>query len=290
MKIVDLFGKSKPVFSFEFFPPKTPEGVNHLFETIRQLKSLAPSFVSVTYGAGGTTRALTVDLVRRIKSEQNIEAMAHLTCVSAGRDEIDQVLDQLKQFGIENILALRGDPPNGQTTFTRPENGFLYASELATYIRKNACFSLGGACYPEGHIESNGEMQRELYHLKLKVDAGLDFVITQLFFDNEYYFNFIEQVRKAGICVPVIAGIMPITNLGQVKRFTKMCGASIPALLLQELESVEESEEAVTNIGIRHAVKQCQQLLVQGVPGIHFYTLNKSSATRAILESLKQQA
>ncbi len=285
MKIVDLLGKGKPVFSFEFFPPKTPEGVERLFETISNLKSLSPAFVSVTYGAGGSTRELTVDLVRRIKVERNIEAMAHLTCVGAGRDDIDRVLDRLELFGIENVLALRGDPPNGQGIFIRPANGFLYASELTTHIRQKYHFSLGGACYPEGHIECRN-IQMDLEHLKIKVDEGLDFVITQLFFENRYYFDFMERARQTGIRVPIIPGIMPITNLNQVKRFTRMCGATIPDPLLSELELVQEDGEAVTTIGIRHAVKQCRELLGQGAPGIHFYTLNKSSATRAILESL----
>jgi methylenetetrahydrofolate reductase (NADPH) len=285
MKIVDLFANGKPLFSFEFFPPKTPEGVLHLFETIGHLKPLAPSFVSVTYGAGGSTRHLTVHLVERIKKELGIEAMAHLTCVGATRDEIDQVLDQLAACGIENILALRGDPPNMQGTFTPTLNGFPYASELTAHIRKKFNFSLGGACYPEGHIECR-DLQKDLEHLKLKVDSGVDFIITQLFFDNQYFYDFLDRARKAGIHIPIIAGIMPVTNVNQVKRFTKMCGASLPKTLLSRLELVEHDDAAVSEIGIAHAIFQCGDLLAQGVPGIHFYTLNKSSATRAILKSL----
>jgi methylenetetrahydrofolate reductase (NADPH) len=286
MKISTVLAKGKPVFSFEFFPPKTPEGVLHLFETIGHLKPLSPSFVSVTYGAGGSTRELTVDLVRRIKNELGIEAMAHLTCVGAGKDEIDKVLYKLKDFGIENVLALRGDPTNGQGTFVKHTDGFSYASDLTAHIRKKFNFSLGGACHPEGHIECRN-LEKDLENLKIKVGEGIDFIITQLFFDNSYFFDFVERAKNAGIHIPIIPGIMPITNVNQVKRFTKMCGASIPQALLLELESVEEDSEAVTKIGVRHATEQCRDLLKQSAPGIHFYTLNKSLATKAILESLK---
>ncbi len=285
MKISAVLKQGKPVFSFEFFPPKTPEGVVNLFETIAHLKPLSPSFVSVTYGAGGSTRELTVDLVRRIKHELGIEAMAHLTCTGAGKDEIGKVLVQLKDFGIENVLVLRGDPLNGQGTFVKPVDGFSYASELASHINKKFNFSLGGACYPEGHIECP-DLKKDLEHLKIKVEAGVDFIITQLFFDNRYFFDFVDRARRAGIHIPIIPGIMPITNVNQVKRFTKMCGASIPEALLLELGSVEEDNEAVTKIGVRHATEQCRNLLTQSVPGIHFYTLNKLSATKSILESL----
>ncbi len=285
MKISAFLAKGKPVFSFEFFPPKTPEGLLHLFETIGHLKPLSPSFVSVTYGAGGSTRELTVDLVRQIKHELGIEAMAHLTCVGAGKDEIDKVLYQLEDAGIENLLALRGDPPNGDVTFAKPADGFSYASELVAHIRKKFHFSLGGACYPEGHIECP-DLKKDLEHLKIKVDEGVDFIITQLFFDNRYFFDFVDRAKQTGIHIPIIPGIMPITNVNQVKRFTKICGVSIPQALLSELEAVEQDNEAVTQLSIRHATEQCRDLLMQGAPGIHFYTLNKSSATQAILESL----
>lgn len=285
MKISNLLATARPVFSFEFFPPKTAEGLEHLSETIGHLKSLSPAFVSVTYGAGGSTRGLTVDLVKKIKNDLKIEAMAHLTCVEMTQEQIDLVLYELEQAGIENVLALRGDPPNGSMVFKRPENGFLYAAELVSHIRRNFQFSLGGACYPEGHMECR-DLKKDLEHLKQKVDNGLDFVITQLFFDNRYYFDFVERARAIGVRVPIIPGIMPITDVSQVKRFTKMCGASIPQDLLSELESVEGNGETVTKIGIRHAIDQCRALLKRGAPGIHFYTLNKSPATKAILESL----
>lgn len=285
MKIPFYFKSGRPAFSFEFFPPKTDEGVAHLFQTIGELKALAPAFVSVTYGAGGSSRQRTVEIVQRIKNEHGIEAMAHLTCVGSDRLEIERTLEQLKTAGIENILALRGDPPKGETTFTRPADGFSYAYELVAYIRKRYDFSLVGACYPEGHVECRN-LEKDLAHLKKKVDNGLDFIITQLFFDNRHYFAFERRARALGIQVPIVPGIMPITNVGQVKRFTEMCGASIPLSLLSALEPVQDDPEAVMALGIRHATEQCRELLFQGAPGVHFYTLNKSPATRAILGSL----
>lgn len=287
MRIPAYFESGQPIFSFEFFPPKTDEGVEHLFQTIGELKALAPAFVSVTYGAGGSSRQRTVELVQRIKGEHGIEAMAHLTCVRSDREEIDRVLGQLKQAGIENILALRGDPPKGEAAFNRPADGFSYAYELVGYIRErhNGSFSMGGACYPEGHVECR-DLDKDLAHLKKKVETGLDFIITQLFFDNRHYFEFVKRARAIGIQIPILPGIMPITNVGQVKRFTEMCGVSIPASLLSALEPVQEDPEAVMRLGIEHAAAQCRELLSRGAPGIHFFTLNKSPATRAILESL----
>lgn len=285
MKILQYFSSSQKVFSFEFFPPKTDEGVVQLFKTIGDLKPLNPAFVSVTCGAGGGTRDRTVDLVRRIKHQHGIEAMAHLTCTGSDRSEIDRTLEEMDKAGIENVLALRGDPPKGETTFHPQAKGFSHASDLVAYIRQRYNFSLVGAGYPEGHVECR-DLEKDLTYLKVKVDAGLDFVITQLFFDNQCYFAFLERARAIGIQVPIVPGIMPITNVGQVKRFTEMCGASIPANLLTELESVQDNPESVMRLGIRHATAQCRELLLAGTPGIHFYTLNKSPATRAILESL----
>jgi len=286
MKISTLLKQGNPVFSCEFFPPKTPEGVAHLFETIQDLKLLSPSFVSVTYGAGGSTRALTVDLVKRIKNEIGIETMAHLTCVGAGKEEIDAILLELSEGGIENVLALRGDPPDGQA-FVCPPDGFSYSSDLIAYIRGKFQFSIGGACYPEGHIDC-GDIQKEIAHLSKKVDAGIDFAITQLFFENSSYFRFMEQLYQSGIRIPILPGIMPITNLSQVKRFTKMCGATIPKILLSALEPVQEDVDAVMKIGVQYATEQCLDLLRHGAPGIHFYTLNKSTATHAILSQLRR--
>lgn len=287
MRIHDLLGSNGPVFSFEFFPPKTEAGEHNLYHTIERLRELRPTFVSVTYGAGGSTRDKTVELVRRIKHEIGIEAMAHLTCVGADRAEIRTVLQLLTAAGIENVLALRGDPPRDQGTFVRPANGFGFAAELVQFIRESGFeFCLGGACYPEGHVECR-DLEQDLTHLKHKIDCGLEFVITQLFFDNTDYFAFVTRARTRGVRVPIIPGIMPITNLAQIERFTAMCGAHIPSALQARLQSVRHDDEAVRAVGIDHATTQCRELLDRGAPGIHFYTLNQSSATRAIFERLR---
>jgi methylenetetrahydrofolate reductase (NADPH) len=287
MRIRDLLGSNGPVFSFEFFPPKTAAGEQTLYRTIERLRVLDPTFVSVTYGAGGSTRDQTVELVRRIKHEIGIEAMAHLTCVGADRHEIQGVLEHLAGAGIDNVLALRGDPPREHGAFIAPANGFAFASELVQFIRAGGFdFCLGGACYPEGHVECR-DLDQDLLHLKRKVDCGLDFVITQLFFDNADYFAFVERARPRGVHVPIIPGIMPITNLAQIERFTAMCGARIPADLRSRLEQVRDDDEAVRAVGIEHATVQCRELLDRGAPGIHFYTLNQSTATRGIFERLR---
>jgi len=286
MRILELFDRGEPVFSFEFFPPKTDQGTANLYRTVEELKRLSPSFVSVTYGAGGSTRDRTVDLVGRVKSQIGLEAMAHLTCVAATREETARVIDCLSEAGIENILALRGDPPEGQDTFTKTPGGFQYASELVEFIRANYDFCLGGAFYPEGHIECP-DRELDLRHLKIKVDAGVDFLVSQLFFDNLDYFDFVKRARAIGIGLPLVPGIMPITNVSQVKRFTQMCGARIPEALLDRLEAVQEDPEAVIRVGVEHATKQCRGLLEGGAPGIHFYTLNKSPVTAQIFRNLK---
>jgi methylenetetrahydrofolate reductase (NADPH) len=289
VKIRDLFGRpDRRVFSFELFPPKTDAGVATLERTIRELGELSPSFVSVTYGAGGSTRDRTVEIVSRIQREAGICAMAHLTCVGAGRTEIAAVLDRLVGEGIENIMALRGDPPEGQTTFQRPADGFGYASDLIAFIRQRFGdrLSIGGAAYPELHVETRDAV-RELANLKTKVDAGADFIVTQLFFDNAFYFDFVKRARGAGITVPIVPGIMPIRNVAQIERFTKLCGATIPAALFAELDSRRDDAEAVAQLGVAQATAQCVELLHGGAPGIHFYTLNQSPATRVILTALK---
>jgi methylenetetrahydrofolate reductase (NADPH) len=287
VRISALFQRADPVFSFEFFPPKTDQGVQNLYRTIGQLHELRPAFVSVTYGAGGSTRELTLDLVSRIKSEIGIEAMAHLTCVGSGREHLRAVLDDLERRGIENVLALRGDPPRDQPRFVAAEDGFTYASELVRFIRENGYrFCVGGAGYPEGHVECT-DADLDLRHLVAKVEAGLEFVITQLFFDNRDYFTFVERARAAGIGVPIVPGIMPITNVAQIERFTRMCGARIPAELTARLDAVRENEEAVREIGVEHAAEQCRALLAGGAPGVHFYTLNQSPATQAILRRIR---
>ena len=287
MRIRDLFGRGKPVFSFEFFPPKDDAGTEALVRTVAEdLKPLGPSFVSVTYGAGGSTRDRTVALVGRIKQSLGIEAMAHLTCVGATKDEIREVLDHFDDMGIENVLALRGDPPKGETAFRPVDGGFAHASELTAFVRANWLFCIGGACYPEGHPECRGDLAKGIEHLKLKVAAGAEFLISQLFFDPRDYREFVALCWAAGIRVPILPGIMPVTNLAQVKRFTSMCGARIPEGLLARLEEADGDPEAVARIGIEHATAQCRTLLAYGAPGIHFYTLNKSAATREIFRSL----
>ncbi len=240
----------------------------------------------MTYGAGGSTRARTLDVVKRIRRDLGVEAMAHLTCVGATRDDLRDVLDQMDQAGVENVLALRGDPPRGETEWQVTPGGLRYSTELAAMIAADYDFAIGAACFPEGHPEAV-DMAHDLRFLKEKVDSGVSFLISQLFFDNELYFTFVEEARASGITVPIMPGIMPITNFGQIKRFTDMCGASIPDTLERELEQRADDPEAVTELGVAYATLQCSELLARGAPGIHFYTLNKSPATRAILAALR---
>jgi methylenetetrahydrofolate reductase (NADPH) len=289
MKIADCFGGLRPVFSFEFFPPKTEEGQNKLFATIEHLAELHPSYVSITYGAGGSTRDLTLDIAGRIKRETGIEPMAHLTCVGHTQDDLKQILDRLTEQGVENVLALRGDPPKGQDQFVKTEGGFGYANELMDFIRGQYPLCVGGACYPEGHPESH-DLNSDVRHLVAKVDAGASFLVTQLFFDNALYFDFVRRVRAVGVSVPIVPGIMPVTNVSQLERFTQMCGASIPVKLRERLNKVRDDEQAVMAVGIEWALRQCQELLTAGAPGIHFYTLNRSLATRVIYMGLQSYA
>ena len=289
MRIVDAFAPGKPpVISFEFFPPRTPDAEARLFDTVTKLQPLHPTFVSVTYGAGGTTRRLTRDIVVRIKRDIGIEAMAHLTCVGHTAAELAEILDDLTAAGIENVLALRGDPPKGQTVFTPTAGGFAHGSELAAFINGRWDVCLVGAAYPEQHLESR-DLASDLESLKLKVAAGGRVLITQLFFEPATYFAFVERVRGAGIGVPIVPGIMPITNVSQIERFTQMCGASIPASLRDLLAGVRDDDAAVTAIGIEWARDQCRALLEGGAPGLHFYTLNRSHSTQEILGLLRAE-
>ena len=287
MKIHQLLESSSPCFSFEFFPPKTEEGSKSLFRTLEDLAPLDPGFVSVTYGAGGSAREKTLDLVHQIKQRSQIETMAHLTCVGHTADELAEILDRLADQGIENILPLRGDPPRDKNAFLSGAEGFSHASELVNFIRsKGYPFCLATAGYPEGHLESP-TAEGDLFYLKEKVEAGADFVVTQLFFDNAFYFDFVDRVRRAGIKVPIVPGIMPISNFEQIQRFIRLCGATLPMRLLLQLEKVKNDPEAVMQLGIAHATVQCVDLLKRGAPGIHFYTLNRSPATRMIVSALK---
>jgi methylenetetrahydrofolate reductase (NADPH) len=286
MRIVDKLGGSGCAVSFEFFPPKDQEGVGRLFQTVAELAPFEPAYVSVTYGAGGSTRQLTVELVGRIQREVGIDAMAHLTCVGATRAELGSVLEQLEAGGVQNVIALRGDPPKGAAAFVTPEGGFGHASELVAFIKPRGTFCIAGACYPEKHPEAES-LDFDIARLKHKVDAGAEFLITQLFFDNADYFAFVERARAAGIQVPIVAGIMPITNVSQIKRFSAMCGTRMPAALLHKLEPIATDADAVCEVGVEHALAQCQDLLARGAPGIHFYTLNRSKATLEILRRLR---
>lgn len=289
MKIRTRLNPSKPCFSFEFFPPKTPEGEKQLWDTLEDLRTLEPGFVSVTYGAGGSTRDRTIDLVTHIKERTGIEAMAHLTCVGHTREELGHVLERLAAARIENVLALRGDPPKGVTQFAPTDGGFKYASELVAFIReRDLGFGVGSAGYPEGHLETPSR-EADLKHLKTKVDEGCDFIITQLFFDNAFYFDFVERARRVGINVPIVPGIMPITNYEQVQRFVRMCGTTVPMRLQLALEKVKDDHDAVMQLGVAHATVQCMELLSRGVPGIHFYTLNRSPASRMIVSALQSR-
>ncbi len=297
MRITDLLRfaaeRGEPVFSFEFFPPKNDAGVASLFESLRALRPLAPAFVSVTWGAGGSSRGRTLEMVTRIKRETEIEAMAHLTCVGASRKELEEQLAVICDAGITNVLALRGDPPRGQREFVPHPEGLAHASDLVGLAREvgdkrgvNLC--IGGACYPEGHPET-ADLALDLRHCKVKVDAGADFLITQLFFDNRRYFDFVGRARAAGIDVPILPGIMPVTNVDQIERFTALCGAHIPAGFSAALRARREDPDAALQLGVAWASLQCADLLRGGAPGIHFYTLNRSTATRAILAALRAQ-
>lgn len=286
MKIASLFGSTQPVVSFEFFPPKTQDGVEHLYRTVEELRPCRPSFVSVTYGAGGSTRDRTLELVGRIQRDLGILTMAHLTCVGSSREEIRETLVRLYDSGIRNVLALRGDPPKGETSFQPVAGGFRYASELVAFIREQAMdFCVGAACYPEGHVETR-DLEQDLAHLSTKVAAGVDFLVTQLFFDNEDYRAFVRRARSAGITVPIVPGLMPVTNVGQVQRFTQMCGARIPQELNRRLRIVSNDPAAVVATGVQWAVDQGRALLRAGAPGLHFYTLNRSSAALAVHAAL----
>lgn len=285
MRIDQVLGLGKPGVSFEFFPPKTEAGFAQLFQTIDDLQPLHPTYVSVTYGAGGSTRQKTVELVERIQREITFRSMAHLTCVGHTAEEIGGILDDLWNAGIRNVLALRGDPPAGQTNFVTTEGGFANADALVAFTRARHDFCIGVAGYPEGHPQCLNRT-RDMEHLRRKVDNGANVVITQLFFDNADFYRFRDAARAAGIKVPIVAGIMPIGNVAQIKRFVSVIGAKIPHPLLVRLEGLEQDAEAVYAAGVDYATAQCQDLLRNDVDGLHFYTLNRSKATVQICKAL----
>ena len=287
MRIDEILDRAdEPVFSFEFFPPKTDDGERVLGLALESLRGLEPDFVSVTYGAGGSSRTRTLELTKWIKRELGIEAMAHLSCVGSTREELHAILKDMTAAGIENVLALRGDPPRGQDDWKPHPGGLSYSTELASLIRADYDLCIGAACFPEVHVEAP-DLAHDLRFLKEKVQSGASFLITNLFLDNELYFRFVDEARAAGIDVPIIPGIMPVTNLGQIKTMTGMCGASIPTPLLEALQWRAHDPDAVLQLGVSYATLQCAELLARGAPGIHFYTLNRSHATRAILSALK---
>jgi len=281
-----IAGSGEPVFSFEFFPPKTDEGERNLRATLAELRSLEPDFASVTYGALGSTRDRTIQLTKYLKQELGIEAMAHLSCVGATREELCVILDAIADTGVDNVLALRGDPPTGETEWRPHPGGLRYSTELATLIHSRYSLCVGAACFPEVHPDAPS-LAHDLRFLRQKVQAGVSFLITQLFFDNELYFRFVEEARAAGIEVPIIPGIMPITDLAQIERITGLCGANIPNALHEQLQARADDRGEVIQLGVSYATLQCAELLARGAPGIHFYTLNRSTATRAILSALK---
>ena len=287
MRVDQRFGHELPTISFEFSPPRTEEGFEQLYKTIDRLRPLQPSYVSVTYGAGGTTRQQTVEISKRIQNEIHLDVMAHLTCVEHTKEELAEILDTLWDGGIKNLLALRGDPPGGHGAFTKTEGGLGSARELVEFALSRHPFCVGVAGYPEGHIHCLNKT-RDLEHLKEKVDAGASLIVTQLFFDNEDFCRWRDEIRAMGINVPLVAGIMPILNVAQIKRVVTMCGAKIPHTLLRRIESVETDKDAVLQIGTEYALHQCRDLLDRGsADGLHFYTMNRSQATRDICRALQ---
>ncbi|MEX0621279.1 MAG: methylenetetrahydrofolate reductase [NAD(P)H] [Solirubrobacterales bacterium] len=286
MRIGQILNSHRPVFSVEFFPAKTDEGRVGLLETARELAEFDLDFVSVTYGAGGSTREGTVDITRALKEEVGLEVAAHLSCVGESREGLAETLDNLEALGVENIFALRGDPPRGETTFIQPEGGFGSAAELTSFIRSEYDFAIGGACFPEVHPEAP-DLETDLDYLKTKVDAGAEFLITQLFFDNRVYFDFVAAAREKGIDVPIIAGIIPVTGFAHTRRICELCNSSIPPELESAMLAAEGDPEAEFNLGVAYAAQQSAELLAAGAPGIHFYALNKAPATRAVLGALR---
>jgi len=286
MRIDDILDAKRPVFSVELFPPKTEEATEQLYATARSLRELKPDFVSVTYGAGGSTRDGTVEITRALKDELGLETMAHLSCVGETTDGLAATLDRIAATGIENVFALRGDPPRGQPDFVQPEGGLGSAAALAEFISSRWNFSIGGACFPEVHPEAP-DLDTDLDYLKTKVDAGASFLITQLFFDNQVYFDFVAAAREKGVDVPILAGIIPVAGFAQTKRICELCDATIPARLEAAFAAADGDERAEFELGVAYAAQQCAELLIAGAPGIHFYALNRAPATRAVLGALR---
>lgn len=287
-KIKDIFNSKKRTLSFELFPPKTPEGEVKLFQTIKELAAFKPDFFSCTYGAGGSSRGKTLDIVSHIQDTHHIPAMAHLTCVMHTRAEIKSILDDMKQRRISNVLALRGDPPKDNPNYVAGAENFAYSSDLITFIGKNFQheFSIAAAGFPEGHILSP-DLEFDAKILKNKIDCGADFIITQLFFDNQLYYDYVARLKNLGVTARIIPGVFPITDYNALLRFCALCGTSIPTEVHETFKPLINNPEATINAGISFAIKQCQDLLDHGAPGLHFYCLNKISPTQEILSKLK---
>lgn len=289
MRISQLMSGRKPFFSLEFFPPRDRTAWPDFFDQVQRLKQLDPLFVSVTYGAGGSTREYTLEIVNRMKNEYELEAMAHLTCVGASREKLEAFLDDLDRAGARNVLALRGDPPKGEEKFVPDSHEFRYASDLVGFIKERyPHFCVGVAAYPEGHVEAES-LEQDLEFLRLKLDKGADFAITQLFFDNRLYFDFLEKARAMGINKPLIPGILPVTSLGVIRKSISLSGATLPEGFMESLEKAEKQggPEEVKKAGTRHAIAQVRELLDKGVPGVHLYTLNKAETCLEIVKSLE---
>src|SRR5437660_654008 len=286
MRIDEILEDARPVVSFDFCPPKDKQGMTQLKGALAELAQDEPAYVSVTYGAGGSTRDRTVEVTKLIKQGLGIEAMAHLSCVGEPVSRVREIIQEIQAAGIENILALRGDPPRGETEWQPHPEGLRSSPELIELVAGDYDFCIGGACFPEVHPEAP-DLEHDLAFCKRKVEAGASFLITQLFFDNQLYFDFVREARAAGIDVPIIPGIMPVTNFSQLKRFTEMCAASIPPHFERELAARKDEPEAVRELGVAYATLQCADLLQRGAPGIHFYVLNKSPSARAVLAALR---
>lgn len=286
MRIDEIIAERKPTFSIEFFPPKTPEAGEELYATARELRALEPDFVSVTYGAGGSTRDGTVEITAALKNEIGFETMAHLSCVGETTEGLATTLDRIEAAGIENVFALRGDPPRGQGDFVQPEGGLGSAAELAAFVAAGWDFGIGGTCFPEVHPEA-ADLDADLRYLKTKVEAGASFLITQLFFDNQVYFDFVRAARERGVEVPILAGVIPVTSFAQTKRICDLCDATIPPALGAAFVAAGGDPGREFELGVAYAAQQCAELLIAGAPGIHFYALNRAPATRAVLGALK---